>query len=138
MDHRDCDGTADHGQEQARDGQRNCHGDGGVDRGNGVGSATVESDDHEDCGGHGRESRVRGNGGADVRPAEGNHLKGAAEDDALLRVAADQTDKGAGNKRLMELELVENAFHTSQESNDNDQKNRKCRHEFPPSFYRGL
>lgn len=79
-------GTADHGQEQTSDRQRDGDGDG---RGNGLGrisGAAVEGEHHDDRRSDRGQSGVRRDGGADVSPAKGHHLERTAQEDALLKV----------------------------------------------------
>ena len=79
-------------------------------------------------------SAASGHGGADVRPAEGNHLELAAKEDALLEMAADKADERAGHQGLVELELIEDAFHTSEEGNNDDESNRDWSHVSDPPY----
>ncbi len=121
-------GTAKHGQEQTSDRQRHGECDSGRDGGLGVSATTAEALDHDDGGGHGSQCRVRCHSGADVCPTKGHHLKGATEEDALLDVTGNQTNKGAGHQRLVELPLVKNAFHTSKEGDEDDEYDRNGIH----------
>ena len=118
--------AANHRQEQASHGQRHGESDGGGDGGLGVGRTAVEREHHDDGGRNGGQGRIGRDGGADVRPTEGDHLQGAAEHDALLQVAGHETDERAGHERLVELELVQNTLHTGQQRDDGDQNDRKC------------
>ena len=121
--------TADHGQEQASHGQGHCQGDGRVDGVGRVGGAAVKRQDHDDGGGDGGKGGIGSDGRADVGPAEGDHLEGAAQNDALLQVTGDQADERAGHQRLVELELIEDALHAGQQGDDNDEQNRDWVHD---------
>ncbi len=121
MDHSRCDGAADHGEEEASDGQRHGDGDGGSHGLGGVGAA-VDGDNHQNGGGDGGESRIRSDGSADVGPTKGNHLKRAAQEDSLRGVTGHKTNERACDQRLVELPLVEDALHACQEGNNNHEQ----------------
>ena len=119
--------THDHGQEEARHGERHSDGDRVGDRFVRR-RAVTDLQHHDDRGRGGRERGIGGHGGADVSPAERHHLQCAAEHDALGEVPAYQSDERTGHQRLVELELIENALHAGEEGNDDDENNRDCRH----------
>ena len=120
MDHSGGQGTADHGQEQAGDGQRHGDGDGGGNGLAGISNTAVEGKCHDDGRCDRSQGGVRCDGGADVSPTKGHHLKRTAQEDALLKVTGYETDKRARNERLMELELIQNAFHTGKQRDNRD------------------
>ena len=120
MNHGDGDRTDDHREEQAGHGKRHGDGDRGADRSLGIGGATVKGEHHDDRGGHRGERGVGGDGGTNVGPTESHELQGATEQDALLKVTANEADQRTSDQRLVELELVEDALHTSEERDEND------------------
>lgn len=104
-------------------------------RGNGLGrisGATVEGEHHDDRRSDRGQSGVRRDGGADVSPAKGHHLERTAQEDALLKVTGYETDKRACHERLMELELIQNAFHTGKQRDNRNKQNSDCRHVSDP------
>ena len=127
VDHRNGERTHDHGKEEASHGQRHGHGDGRGDSGALVGAVT-NGDDHENCRCDRRECGVGGDGSTNVSPAKGHHLERTAQDDASLKLTAHQADERACDQRLVELPLVQNAFHAGKEGNDDNQDDCECRH----------
>ena len=114
----------DHREEEAGHRQRHGERDGRVDGIGRVDRAAVEREHHDDGGRDGGERGVGRHGGADVGPAEGDHLERAAQHDALREVPAHQPDERARHERLVELELVEDALHARQERDEDDEQNR--------------
>ena len=97
----DADGEGAHedGQHLSGSGKRNGKGD--------AGTHFLFAGDDEDGRDDGSEGGVRGDGGADVHPAERHHFQRAADDDAGGHVAENETGQGTGDERAVRLEFVE-------------------------------
>jgi hypothetical protein len=114
MNNSDGECTDDHCKEQTCNSKRNSDCDSCTYA---VNALTTLNED--DSGSDGCKSSVRRNSSADVGPAESDHLKLTAENEAGTKLAGNDTDQCAGYQRLMEFELVENTFNTGQECHKN-------------------
>ena len=86
-----------------------------------TGAHVLFARDDEDGGDDGGQRRVRGEGGADVHPAERHHFEGTADDNAGGHVAEDKAGQGTGDERAVRLEFVENRAHAGEAADEEDE-----------------
>ena len=109
----DGEGTDEDGQHLPGGGER----DGERD----AGTHFLFAGDDEDGGDDGGERRVRGDGGADIHPAERHHFEGAADHDAGGHVAQCKPGEGTGDERAVRLKFVENRAHAGEAADEEDE-----------------
>ncbi|SPW32661.1 Uncharacterised protein [Edwardsiella tarda] len=111
------DGTHDDSQYLTGRSQRNRQGDTGTD--------ALPTGDDQDGGDDGGQGGIRGHGGTDVHPTQGDHLQGTPDDDTGFHVAEYDTDQGTGDQRTVELKLIEDRAHPRDTCHDKYQHNLK-------------